>query len=456
MKLLYTLVFITLVVGCKKELTDSATGGSTATGLSLRNLKNYLKGSMRTEDFDSLDFKRVIYNQVDSVGLYYLRVPFKGREVAKEFTLLKLDKTGTIKEGKIIQLDGGVVEAGAGTVKARGWEGKLSISSLNRQSLLNSAVHKGYIDAFHPVVNAREAVYGSDELPEVIVVAYVSSGISYSTWVALTSLFYDSGSGGGGSDGYYGSLDGGGGGGSYSGTGAVVESYGGTVDISAYGVLDETMLVDVDSYVDHPAIDVGQYLKCFDGIADAGAACEVGIYSDVPVDNDPNKIFDFSTGSPGHTFIQIKKTSADGTRSVAQNIGFYPKTGFKTALTNAPVDAKFVDDGNHEFNAGYTKSLTPDEFRSILTEILYLKNIPYDIDNFNCTDWALEIFNKQGYGLDIPLYDIPGNLPTTGTSMPQGIYNKLADMKKNNDAHADKIQIGFLKAWVANSNGPCN
>jgi hypothetical protein len=456
MKLLYTLVFITLVVGCKKELTDSATGGSTATGLSLRNLKNYLKGSMRTEDFDSLDFKRVIYNQVDSVGLYYLRVPFKGREVAKEFTLLKLDKTGTIKEGKIIQLDGGLVEAGAGTVKARGWEGKLSISSLNRQSLLNSAVHKGYIDAFHPVVNAREAVYGSDELPEVIVVAYVSSGISYSTWVALTSLFYDSGSGGGGSDGYYGSLDGGGGGGSYSGTGAVVESYGGTVDISAYGVLDETMLVDVDSYVDHPAIDVGQYLKCFDGIADAGAACEVGIYSDVPVDNDPNKIFDFSTGSPGHTFIQIKKTSADGTRSVAQNIGFYPKTGFKTALTNAPVDAKFVDDGNHEFNAGYTKSLTPDEFRSILTEILYLKNIPYDIDNFNCTDWALEIFNKQGYGLDIPLYDIPGNLPTTGTSMPQGIYNKLADMKKNNDAHADKIQIGFLKAWVANSNGPCN
>jgi hypothetical protein len=40
--------------------------------------------------------------------------------------------------------------------------------------------------------------------------------------------------------------------------------------------------------------------------------------------------------------------------------------------------------------------------------------------------------------------------------MPQGVYNKLAEIKKNNDAHADKIQIGFIKAWVANSNGPCN
>jgi len=457
MKLLYTLLLITVIVSCKKERTDApkGPGGSTSAGLSLQNLKNELKDSMRAEDFESLDFTRVIYNRVDSIGLYYLRVPFKGHKVA-EFTLLKLDKTGRLKEGKIIQLDGGVVQAGAGTVKAGEWEGKLSISSLNRRILVNSAVHKGYIDAFHPAQNARETVYGTDELPEVIVVAYVSSGIDYSTWVCLTSLFYSDagGSGGDGSGGYYGSLDGGGGGGSNGGTGG--SSYGGAADGNAGVTVDETMLVDLDTYVDHPAIDLGQYLKCFDGIADAGAACEVGIYSDVPVDSDPNKIFDFSTGSPGHTFIQIKKTSADGTRSVVQNIGFYPKIGFKTGLSNAPVDAKFVDDGNHEFNAGYTKSLTPDEFKSVLAEILYLKNIQYDIDNFNCTDWALDVFNKQGYGLDIPLYDIPGNVPSTGTSMPQGVYNKLAEMKRNNDVHSDKIQIGFLKAWVANSNGPCN
>ena len=171
------------------------------------------------------------------------------------------------------------------------------------------------------------------------------------------------------------------------------------------------------------------------------------------MDSDPNKIFDFSNGSPGHTFIQVKKTN--GGQSVVQNIGFYPKTGWKTGLTNAPLDAKFVDDGMHEFNAGYTKTLSAEEFKSVLTEIRYLKNMQYDIDNYNCTDWALAVFNKQGDGLDIPLYDIPGNLPSSGTSMPQGIYNKLLQMKRDNDLHADKIQIGFQKGYVAYSNGPC-
>lgn len=433
------------IVACKKDKTKSQEA-------SLQSWKTVLKDSMKSEDFASLDFLKVIENRVDSVGLHFLRIPFKGKKVSEEFVLLKLDKDSGLKDGKIIQLDGDVIEVGSGPVKVRGWEGNLSISTLSRRILASSSVHKGYIDTFHSARNLRQSVYGSDVLPEVIVVAYVNtSGINYSTWLWLNSFSYSNLSGdngGGDSGGYYASIDGsgGGGGGSYGGTGD--GSYGGTVD--------ETMLVDVDTYVDHPAIDVEQYLKCFDGIADAGAQCEVGIYADIPVDSDPNKIFDFSTGSPGHTFIQIKKTSADGTKSIVQNIGFYPKSGLKTAATNSPVESKFVDDGGHEFNAGYIKNLTSEEFRSTLAEILYLKNMQYDIDNFNCTDWALEVFNKQGYGLDIPLYDIPGNLPSTGTSMPQGVYNKLAEMKRNNDLHADKIQIGFQEAWVAYSKGACN
>jgi hypothetical protein len=456
MKPLYTLMLVTILVSCKKERTDSQKepGRSSATGFSLQKLKSDLKDSMRADDFNNLDFTRAIYNQVDSVGLYYLRVPFKGRDLAKEFTLLKLDKTGTIKEGKIIQLDGDVVEAGAGTVKARGWEGKLSISSLNRQSLLNSAVHKGYIDAFQPVVNAREAVYGSDELPEVIVVAYVSSGISYSTWVALTSLFYDSGSGGGG-DGYYGSLDGGGGGGSYGGTGAVGGNYGGTVDINAYGVLDETMLVDVDTYVDHPAIDVGQYLKCFDGIADAGAVCSVELLTDIPVDNDPSKLFNWNTESPGHTFLQLRKSNPDGSNVIVQNIGFYPQSNWSKILDSNPVDSKMVDDGDHEFNASLKMNLTSTAFSSVLGKIKELSALKYDMDEFNCTDFALEVFNYVRTPIQIPTYAIPGGVGTIGSSTPQGLFLKLREMKNNGDPEATSISLPGVKGWVAYSKGPC-
>jgi hypothetical protein len=457
MKQLYTLLLITLLVGCKKERTNSPLGssGSTAPGFSLQNLKNDLKSSMRLEDFDSLDFTRSICNQVDSVGLYYLRVPFKGGNVAKEFTLLKLDKSGRIKEGSIIQLDGGVVEAGAGTAKVRGWEGNLSISSLNRRNLVNSAIHKGYIDAFHPVVNARETVYGSDELPEVIVVAYVSSGIRYSTWVALTSLFYDSGSGGGGSDGYYGSLDGGGGGVSYNGTGAVGGSYGGTVDISAYAVVEGTMLVDVDTYVDHPAIDVGQYLKCFGTIPDQGASCSVEIFTDIPVDSDPSKLFNYQTRSPGHTFLQLRKSSADGTQVIVQNIGFYPQSNWTKVLDSNPIDSKIVDDGDHEFNASLKMNLSSTAFSSVLGKIQELSTLKYDMDEFNCTDFALEVFNYVRTPLQVPQYAIPGAMGTNPSNTPQGLFVKLKEMQANRDPEVANISLPGVKGWVAYSKGPC-
>jgi hypothetical protein len=320
---------------------------------------------------------------------------------------------------------------------------------LNRKEVLNSAIENGYIAALHPQSSARQTLMEDNVMPEVVIVCYISGPdtFNYSTWLWLNSIIYlaSYGGPGGGSNGYYyGSADGnydygGGGGGDYAGV-----------------TTEQPILVDADLYADKNAIDIEQYVKCFDNIPDAGAQCEVGIYADIPVDSDPNKIFDFSTGSPGHTFIQIKKTSADGTQSVVQNIGFYPQTGWKVGLTDAPVDAKFVDDSQHEFNAAYTKTLTPEEFRSTVTEIRYLKNMQYDIDNYNCTDWALAVFNKQGYGLDIPLYDIPGTYPSAGTSMPQGIYNKLQQMKNSGDPHADKIQIGFYKGYVTSSDGPCN
>lgn len=457
MKLLYTLLLITVIVSCKKERTDApkGPGGSTSAGLSLQNLKNELKDSMRAEDFESLNFTRAIYNRVDSVGLYYLRVPFKGHKVAEEFTLLKLDKTGRLKEGKIIQLDGGVVQAGAGIVKAREWEGKLSISSLNRRILVNSAVHKGYIEAFHPAQNARETVYGTDELPEVIVVAYVSSGIDYYTWACLTSLFYsDAGGGGGGSDGYYGSLDGGGGGGSYGASGDV--GYGSTSDVSTGVTVDETMLVDVDTYVDHPAIDVGQYLKCFDGIADAGAVCSVELLTDIPVDSDPGKLFNYQTRSPGHTFLQLRKSNADGTQVIVQNIGFYPQSNWSEILDSNPVDSKMVDDGDHEFNASLKMNLNPTAFSSVLGKIKELSSLKYDMDEFNCTDFALEVFNYVRTPLQIPKYAIPGGIGTNASNTPQGLYIKLKEMKTNGDPEAANISLPGVKGWVANSKGPCN
>jgi hypothetical protein len=213
-------------------------------------------------------------------------------------------------------------------------------------------------------------------------------------------------------------------------------------------------LVDIETQDVNAPIDVQKFINCFNAIPDAGSTCSIEIMADIPVDSDPNKIFNFDSKSPGHTFLNIKKSN--GSQSVSQNIGFYPASGWKTILTNAPIDGKFVDNGQHEYNAGFKLSITPAQLQSALMEMLRDRNSKYDIDNYNCTDWALDVFNAAGGNFQIPLYDIPGNYPSTGTRMPNGVYNKLLQMKNSNDPRAGGIDIGFSKAFAGNSTGPCN
>lgn len=141
-----------------------------------------------------------------------------------------------------------------------------------------------------------------------------------------------------------------------------------------------------------------------------------------------------------------------------QNIGFYPEQGWKVAFTNAPVPGKFVDNSNHEYNASLLLNISPDQLHRALDEIRYLAGkVLYDIDEYNCTDFALDVINcVRAYKLDIPRYDIPGGITAGGTATPQGLFHKLAAMKKAEGPEAGNISLPGVKGFVANSNGPCN
>ena len=82
----------------------------------------------------------------------------------------------------------------------------------------------------------------------------------------------------------------------------------------------------------------------------------------------------------------------------------------------------------------------------------------YDIDDNNCTDWAIAVFNATLAGqehLEIPLYNIPGGEAPYGTSTPQGLYNKLREMQNAGGPQAQGIVIPII-GWVGASSGPCN
>ena len=208
-------------------------------------------------------------------------------------------------------------------------------------------------------------------------------------------------------------------------------------------------------YID-PAIDIQKFINCFNSIPDAGATCKITIFTDIPVNNDPTKFFDWDNGSPGHTFIQFQKVN--GSQQVSQNIGFYPASGWKTTISPAPIEGKFVDNHHHEFNASYEKTITPSQLQAGLMEMMHRRTMRYDIDDNNCTDWAISVFNATLAGqeyLEIPLYNIPGGEAPYGTSTPQGLYNKFRQMQNAGGSQAQGVVIPII-GWVGASSGPCN
>lgn len=464
--LLSVVILITFAVACQKDALFIENRNPY-----IRKVQASLKDSMQKAAYAELDFSKAIQSRVNK-DTSFLRIPLKGKLLQNEFVLLQTNDYGTIARGRKISMKGSVQAD-----RPTSYNGSVVIHSLKGPELVQSDIVDGYITAFHPkmfrgqqqltrITSSAALVQPAPEyveLPEVVVVGTRSSGggMSYGSWMSFVGMYGGSSggssggySGSGGSSGYYGSGDGYGGSSSYGGgsTNGGVHSGGG----GGASYQDPPMLVDFEEQAYNDAIDIEKYLKCFDAIPDAGSTSSITLSTDIPVDKDYRKLFDWGTGAPGHTFITI--TKQNGTQRTTQNIGFYPKIREKVALTPAPVEGKFVDNAGHEFNAEFRMNLTPESLRTTLTHIRYLARfINYDIDEYNCTDFAIDVFNASRVDkLEIPLYDIPGGITAAGTRTPNGLFYRLHEMVAQGHPEAKNITVGIIKGWAGGSSGPCN
>jgi hypothetical protein len=447
----FLLIFFTLVIGsCKKE--DSFVSKEPEL---LSKVKASLKDSLTANDLANLDLRRVYLSEMKDNQ--FMRIPFAGKKIENDFVLVQLNKDGSVAKGRIIHIEGAAQKNSVGRTEHYSFEGSIEISSLQRKVITSSAIEKGSIKAFHTAEQRSETLQpGIPVLPEVVIMCYIDAGgISFSDWCSLQSLL-GNGSGSG-SSAYYNCFDPSYGGG-YGNVGYPVGSGQPSNGVGNEPIVyTEPVQIGYEDQYSNPAIEIQKYVNCFNAIPDAGATCSMTIFTDIPVNGDPTKFFDWSNGSPGHTFIQFQKYN--GSQSVSQNIGFYPQSGWKEALTPSPVEGKLVNNEYHEFNASYQISISPAQLQTGLTRMLYLANfVQYDIDDYNCTDWALDVFNNAAgvsQRLDIPRFDIPGGMAPNGTSTPNGLYIKLQQMKQAGGSNTQGITIPLI-GWAGASKGPCN
>lgn len=178
---------------------------------------------------------------------------------------------------------------------------------------------------------------------------------------------------------------------------------------------------------------INEYLKCFD----LSKSAEVIIYVDQPLSNNSKA---WSGTDVGHTFIAIQQGL---TRRV---FGYWPATSIYPAPGYSTDNMVFGNDENHHFDVSLSTSVDANKLFSI---IAYASNAPkvYDLDNYNCTDFAIEVGKIAG----LPLSDSYGSWPGGAGSNPGQLGQDIRNMTLPANS-----QRQTTEANAASNKGICN
>lgn len=251
---------------------------------------------------------------------------------------------------------------------------------------------------------------------EWYLVQYFDDGTEYWTYLYTTCSGTATGGGGGG-----------GGGGSHGGgSGAPASTY--------YEAPTEP-------------INIQEVLNCFNNIpSNTQTTYKVTIHSHLANPSNAYQVYNVSDNDPGHAYITMQKTNGSATRSLT--FGFYPNAGsWMTAIKDAENSAIGQENPQTRRSDGsYTISVSEAAFNNARNVALTSAAKKYDLNDFNCTNYAIGVFNAAmgGTGLQVP------NSPI-GYKTPSSLYLRLSDMKTGGTAG-----ISLTPSMAPTSTTPCN
>ena len=444
-KYIYLALLSVVFFACKKQEQGHVSippidGGETY----YDNVKAYLKINLSGTDYLKANFDDAVLSKQGKD--WFLRVAFINKKMSTDFILVQSDSLGHCSGGKFVHIrrDSSDMKTFNGKVVTESFQHSAVAKKVqnNIATVLDCEDEEGYQEyGACGAVDIVPSFSCDDCLPEVIVVGYTggggssSGGISYSDYLNLVSLA------GAGSNTTFSSAI-------YS---PVIVPENPVTPLKPIKPSPD-IIINYEASVNNPGIDVAAFMKCFSTIPDPGATCSVTIYTDLPVDDNPQYIFNILTGATGHSFLQLTKTN--GTQSVTQIIG---KTTSKVAaVLGGDVAGKIVDNAGHKWNASLTMNITPAQLQTEINGILAIGSTPsYNMWENDCVDYSVGILNlvRPNNKLDIVML----NDVTSGESYstPQGLYMTLDQMKQADGPEATNIVTDAIN-HAGTSHGACN
>lgn len=203
-------------------------------------------------------------------------------------------------------------------------------------------------------------------------------------------------------------------------------------------------------FVESPTepINLQQLIDCFNNIpSNAQTTYKITIHTALAELGKPNQVYNATDKTPGHAYITMQKTNGSASRSLT--FGFYPSADSWMSILKNAEDSSIgkEDDEKRRSDASYTINVTSTAFNNARNVALSGSLQKYDLNDFNCTNYAIQVFEAAmggGTGLQVPNSAV-------GYKTPSSLYLRLSDMKT-----AGTAGISTTTTLAPTSTPPCN
>ncbi len=188
-----------------------------------------------------------------------------------------------------------------------------------------------------------------------------------------------------------------------------------------------------------------QSLQCFEPV-NPQAAYSLTLCTDIPDNTNPSRIH--MKSETGHVFLIFSKIN--GQDSIHNVFGFYPRRP-ASSLIFKNVRSEILNNGRREYNASVSTELDAGTFSLAIQQAVQLAKRKYNINKYNCYDYALELFNAVTGKDPIPGRHIRFPFIFGKGGSPCGLYADLHALRIGQSTWAPFIQIGVFKAPVSSN-----